>query len=711
MENGITISSIITSGGIINSTVVSGAAGPTGATGPIGPTGVTGVTGPTGLGTTGVTGAPGPTGTTGITGPSGATGPTGIGATGPTGPAGPSGATGPTGLVGATGVGATGVTGPTGPAGPTGVGVTGVTGVTGATGPAGGPTGATGPVGATGPIGVTGATGAGTTGATGPTGGTGGVGATGPAGVTGPTGATGPSGVGGVSSASNSDGTLTISPTTGSVVASLALGHANTWTAAQTFNAGELLDKGEIVFDVKGFGATGNGSTDDTTAIQNAVNACNTAGGGTVWFPAGTYKISTNPIRLYSGTTPNIVGYQNITLAGAGSSGTNGSVIQQTTTGVDVIKGLNDAANGAQALNITIKDLCLDFGGTATNSGNGIYLAQQSAGGPSFQGFNLENVSATDCQGSGKYGFNFESIIVSTIDTCVANSCANGFYLNGQSGGAFNSVCTSVTLTNCYANMATNGVIGYNCQDNTYISFVGCACDIGANTTGQGYLVGGSASVGFYACGCELDGTHSLTDMWEIGADSSSNGSSQIGIYNCYGFQAKSTIDVYVTGVSTGVTIVGFQDNSAVSGSTGLKIDAGSQVTQIDCDFSGAATQYTFATTAAWYTPGQVRTQSVTSSATVTPNIGTTDEQDITAQAAALTLAAPTGTPINGQKLLVRYHDSGTARAITHNAAYVASGVATPTTTTVVGKTTTELYIYNSTAAKYVCMAVDATGY
>ena len=38
-----------------------------------------------------------------------------------------------------------------------------------------------------------------------------------------------------VTSVSNSDGTLTISPTTGAVVASIALGHANTWTAAQTF--------------------------------------------------------------------------------------------------------------------------------------------------------------------------------------------------------------------------------------------------------------------------------------------------------------------------------------------------------------------------------------------------------------------------------------------------------------------------------------------
>ena len=50
------------------------------------------------------------------------------------------------------------------------------------------------------------------------------------------TGASCGSGSGAVNSVSNSDGTLTISPTTGAVVASLALGHANTWTATQTLS-------------------------------------------------------------------------------------------------------------------------------------------------------------------------------------------------------------------------------------------------------------------------------------------------------------------------------------------------------------------------------------------------------------------------------------------------------------------------------------------
>jgi len=41
---------------------------------------------------------------------------------------------------------------------------------------------------------------------------------------------------------------------------------------------------------VKDFGATGDGSTDDTTAIQNALNA---GTGRSVYFPAGTYRVST----------------------------------------------------------------------------------------------------------------------------------------------------------------------------------------------------------------------------------------------------------------------------------------------------------------------------------------------------------------------------------------------------------------------------------
>lgn len=42
-------------------------------------------------------------------------------------------------------------------------------------------------------------------------------------------------------------------------------------------------------FDVRTFGATGNGSTLDTDAINKAIEAASAAGGGVVRFPAGTY--------------------------------------------------------------------------------------------------------------------------------------------------------------------------------------------------------------------------------------------------------------------------------------------------------------------------------------------------------------------------------------------------------------------------------------
>ncbi|MCR2050278.1 glycosyl hydrolase family 28 protein [Acetatifactor muris] len=45
----------------------------------------------------------------------------------------------------------------------------------------------------------------------------------------------------------------------------------------------------ERAFSVIQFGATGNGETPDTKAIQSAIDACHENGGGTVYFPPGNY--------------------------------------------------------------------------------------------------------------------------------------------------------------------------------------------------------------------------------------------------------------------------------------------------------------------------------------------------------------------------------------------------------------------------------------
>jgi hypothetical protein len=49
-----------------------------------------------------------------------------------------------------------------------------------------------------------------------------------------------------VTSVSNSNGTLTISPASGAVIASLNLGNANTWTGAQTFNVPISVPYGSV---------------------------------------------------------------------------------------------------------------------------------------------------------------------------------------------------------------------------------------------------------------------------------------------------------------------------------------------------------------------------------------------------------------------------------------------------------------------------------
>jgi hypothetical protein len=54
-------------------------------------------------------------------------------------------------------------------------------------------------------------------------------------------------------------------------------------------------------FDVRGFGAKGDGAVKDTAAIQKAIDAAETAGGGTVTVPAGRYLSGT--IHLKSNVT------------------------------------------------------------------------------------------------------------------------------------------------------------------------------------------------------------------------------------------------------------------------------------------------------------------------------------------------------------------------------------------------------------------------
>lgn len=89
---------------------------------------------------------------------------------------------------------------------------------------------------------------------------------------------------------------------------------------------------------------------------------------------------------------------------------------------------------------------------------------------------------------------------------------------------------------------------------------------------------------------------------------------------------------------------------------------------------------------------------------TLTVDVDTYKEYLLTAQANPFTVAAPTGTPVAGQKLILRFKDNGTARAITWNAAFRAGDLALPTTT-VISKTMYVGFEWNATDSKWDLLA------
>jgi hypothetical protein len=98
----------------------------------------------------------------------------------------------------------------------------------------------------------------------------------------------------------------------------------------------------------------------------------------------------------------------------------------------------------------------------------------------------------------------------------------------------------------------------------------------------------------------------------------------------------------------------------------------------------------------------------VTAATTATLTLTATSEQfNITAQASALVINPPAvlGDLLDGQSVLIRIKDNGTARAISWDSIFRALGVTLPLTT-VIGKT---LYVgakWNSADSKYDVIAV-----
>jgi len=278
--------------------------------------------------------------------------------------------------------------------------------------------------------------------------------------------------------------------------------------------------------NVKDYGAVGDDSTDDTTSIQNAINAAYAIGGGVVFFPAGTYKISSV-----------LIAKDSVSLVGAGTAAT---VIHQVTTTVDGIDGTD--LQFMEFKSFTLK-------GPTTGSGKGIALLNSAH---QTQGITMDQIIV---QLFGSHGIEIQKSIINTLTGVdVINCGGDGFFLHGDDGAAPG---TSTTLNNCYAN--TNGGIGHHLRKMIYTSLNGCAADGCA----QGYVIEGCQGISLSGCGAESTPGNSFVIQTSSGSDACYG----VSLSGCWTYLSNA-VSFFVDAGQYGVTMTGCTEAGPDTGAT-----------------------------------------------------------------------------------------------------------------------------------------------
>lgn len=181
------------------------------------------------------------------------------------------------------------------------------------------------------------------------------------------------------------------------------------------------------IYNVKFYGATGDGTTDDTVSIQAALTAVPSAG-GRVYLPTGTYLISAT-------LTPK----SNTYIYGDAS----GTTIKTGTTKVGSQVGFFQANNVS---NISILNIKFDGGGSWTSTP----FANPYGGGNSV-GFTNADAGIKFTQSGGTTFSNF------VIQNCEFTGLGYGVFFDGS------NKLTNIHISNNYIhNMGQAGVAGYN---------------------------------------------------------------------------------------------------------------------------------------------------------------------------------------------------------------------------------------------------------
>jgi hypothetical protein len=286
------------------------------------------------------------------------------------------------------------------------------------------------------------------------------------------------------------------------------------------------------VINVRDFGAAGNGSTDDTSAIQQAIDSV-LGTGGTIYLPKGIYKISSQ-LNLRNG----------VTILGDGEEST---FINQT--GADAHGFVGDDVGS-----ISLENFILT--GPSSGTGAGIRLGWTANGNTPY--VSMKNVWVRNF---GSDGIQLETPIVSHLDKVLS-------FDNGGHGFNFYHAGTSVTLTSCWAR--GNAQAGYYFYQSVYISLVSCAAD----NNGVSYFVQDAQSIAFYSCGSEgaiMKGVPYNGYGWKI------DNSSLITLQSCWVTDNRN-LGVWVSGGSNAVSLNVADNSPSVSAVYFIQTETGTNV-------------------------------------------------------------------------------------------------------------------------------------
>lgn len=193
-------------------------------------------------------------------------------------------------------------------------------------------------------------------------------------------------------------------------------------------------------FNVVAYGAVGNGVTDNTAAIQAAINATQSAGGGEIFFPPGIYRCN---------GTLNVTN-SNIALVGSGQRATQ---IKFFNGSSDSISVNGSGVAGGQLYGFVLRDMFITHftktGGIALNLQNAAAILVENCGfdqcwngilvGTNTNGIEIRYTAVNAITVGGSYGIKWYSVPptiaaqLTLIDVTVqcAFSGADGLVLDG----------------------------------------------------------------------------------------------------------------------------------------------------------------------------------------------------------------------------------------------------------------------------------------